>query len=457
MALFHKVVVANRAAVASRVLRALSTLGIPSLAVHSEADAGAPWLALASETACVGPAPARESYLNQAAILEAARKAGCDALHPGYGFLSENAAFATAVEAAGMRFIGPAPKWIEAMGHKTRARELAEREGLPVGRGSGVLPADPAAILAAAEAIGYPILVKPAAGGGGIGMLPARNPGELVAAVERAASMAERGFASREVYLERLVENPRHVEIQLLGDRYGRVAHVFERDCSVQRRHQKIIEEARAPRVDRPVLDALLERVAKTMSRLGYDNLGTVELLLAPDGEYRFLEMNTRLQVEHGVTEEITGIDLVASQLRSSAGHELADILPEAPRATGHAIQARVYAEDPKRFLPSPGTLREFSPPSGAGIRVETGYAAGREVTPHYDPMIAKVIARADTRGAAIDKLIDALRVFRIEGVKHNVPALLAILDSGEFREGHVHTGLATQIVARTAAPAAAS
>ena len=456
MALFGKVMVANRGAVAARVLRALNGLGIPSVAVYSDADAAAPWLAMASEAAHIGPAPARESYLNQDAILEAARRTHCDALHPGYGFLSENAAFAERIEREGMRFIGPAPRWIEAMGHKTRARELAEREGLPVGRGSGVLPADPDLIRKAAEAVGYPILVKPAAGGGGIGMLPARNAEELVAAVERAASMADRGFGSREVYLERLVEQPRHVEIQLLGDRHGHVMHLFERDCSVQRRHQKIIEEACAPRVDRARLGALMDDIAATFGRLGYDNLGTVEMLLAPDGEFRFLEMNTRLQVEHGVTEEITGVDLVAAQLRSSAGETLAGILPQAPRAAGHAIQARVYAEDPKRFLPSPGTLRAFDPPSGEGIRVETGYAAGRDVTPHYDPMIAKVIARADTRPAAIDKLLDALRAFRIEGPKHNIPALLAILDSEEFREGRVHTGLATQIVSRTTAKAAA-
>jgi acetyl-CoA carboxylase biotin carboxylase subunit len=454
MPLFNKVVVANRGAVASRVLRALNALGIPSLAVYSDADRGAPWLELASETAHIGASPARESYLNQPVILEAARRAHCDALHPGYGFLSENAGFANAVEQAGMRFIGPAPRWIETMGHKTRAREIAAAEGLPVGRGSGVLPPDPERVLAAAQEIGYPILVKPAAGGGGIGMLPARTPDELLAAVERAASMAERGFANREVYLERLVERPRHVEIQLLGDRHGRLVHLFERDCSVQRRHQKIIEEAPAPNVDRVATDALLERVAATMQRLGYDNLGTVEMLLGPDGEYRFLEMNTRLQVEHGVTEEVTGIDLVVAQIRSSAGDALADILPASFPVNGHAIQARVYAEDPKRFLPSPGMLREFSVPSVAGadgIRVETGYAAGREVTPHYDPLLAKVIAHAATRHEAIDKLIAALQLSRIEGVKHNVPALIAILGSDEFRGGHVHTGLAMEIVARVA------
>jgi acetyl-CoA carboxylase biotin carboxylase subunit len=336
------------------------------------------------------------------------------------------------------------------MGHKTRARELAAREGLPVGRGSGVLPADRDSVLRAAEEIGWPVLVKPAAGGGGIGMLPARTPEELLSAVERAASMSERGFASREVYLERLVEQPRHVEVQLLGDLHGALAHLFERDCSVQRRHQKIIEEAPAPRLARTTMQPLLDRLAATFARLGYDNLGTVEMLLAPDGEFRFLEMNTRLQVEHGVTEEVTGIDLVAAQLRSSAGEALAQILPQPPALCGHAIQARVYAEDPKRFLPSPGTLREFAPPSGAGVRVETGYAAGRDVTPHYDPLLAKVIVRAESRAAAIDRLIAALQVFRIEGVKHNVPALIAILDSEEFREGRVHTGLAAQIVGRT-------
>ena len=450
MALFNKVLVANRGAVAVRVLRALNRLGIPSIAVYSDADLGAPWLALAGECAYIGGAPARESYLNQDALLEAARRLGADALHPGYGFLSENAGFATRVQDAGLTFIGPAPRWIDAMGHKTRAREIAAREGLPVGKGSGVLPADRDVILKAAEDIGYPILVKPAAGGGGIGMLPARNPDELVAAVERAASMAERGFASREVYLERLVDRPRHVEVQLLGDRHGNVAHVFERDCSVQRRHQKIIEEAPAPRIDRATMDALLARFAETFGRLGYDNLGTVELLLAPDGEFRFLEMNTRLQVEHGVTEEVTGVDLVVAQLRSSAGQRLAEFLPAPAVVRGHAIQARVYAEDPVRFLPSPGKLAEFAPPRAPHIRVETGYAAGREVTPHYDPLLAKVIARADTRAEAIDRLVAALSEFRIAGLKHNIPALVRILESEEFRAGEVHTGLATDVVRRS-------
>lgn len=449
MPIFQKVLVANRGAVASRVLRACNSLDIPCAAVFSDADRDAPWLALAGAAMRIGPAPARDSYLNAAAILHAARTLNCDAVHPGYGFLSENAHFARMVEESGLRFIGPAPEWIERMGHKTRARELAAAEGLPVGRGSSVLSGNPDSMLAAAETIGYPVLVKPAAGGGGIGMLPAHNPAELLTAVDRAASMAERGFASREVYLERLVENPRHVEVQLLGDRHGRVAHIFERDCSVQRRHQKIIEEARAPRIGPRRMEPLLAQLAHTFGKLGYDNLGTVEMLLAPDGRFSFLEMNTRLQVEHGVTEEITSIDLVAAQLRSASGMAMEEILPAPPEPVGHAIEARVYAEDPKRFLPSPGMLAEFVPPVGPGIRVETGYAKGREVTPYYDPLLAKVIAHAESRDAAIDRLMAALQVFRIEGVRNNVPALLAILDSDEFRDGRIHTGLASQILNR--------
>jgi acetyl-CoA carboxylase biotin carboxylase subunit len=451
MGAFNKVVVANRGAVAARVLRALNALGVPSVAVYSDADAHAPYLELAGETHHIGGAPARESYLNQDALVEVMRRSHADGLHPGYGFLSENHAFAARVEASGARFIGPSPRWIEAMGHKTRARELAARHGLPVGRGSEVLARDRDAMLKAAAAIGYPVLVKPAAGGGGIGMLPARNAEELVAAVERAASMAERGFANGEVYLERLIERPRHVEIQVLGDREGSVAHLYERDCSVQRRHQKIIEEAPGPAIDRGTAERLAARVAGTLADMGYDNIGTVEMLMGADGEFSFLEMNTRLQVEHGVTEEVTGVDLVAAQVRSAAGERLAAILPEKLSVTGHAIQARVYAEDPKRFFPSPGRLKLFRPPQDAGVRVETGYREGQDVTPHYDPLLAKVIAHAPTRAQAIDRLCEALQAFAIDGVKSNIPALTGILRSDEFRAGEVHTGLTGEVLARAA------
>jgi acetyl-CoA carboxylase, biotin carboxylase subunit len=445
--MFSKVVVANRGAVAARVLRALDEMGIPSVAVYSEADAGAPYLEMAGETYAIGAAPARESYLNQDALLDVVRKSRADGLHPGYGFLSENAVFAQKVADAGARFIGPSPRWIEAMGQKTRARELAARYGMPMSQGSGVLPADPDAILAAGRAIGFPVLVKPAGGGGGIGMLPANDEAGLLAAVERSRSMAERGFGTAEVYLERLMERPRHVEFQVLGDRHGNATHLHERDCSTQRRNQKVIEEAPAPGVPREKIGAVAEQVAGIVRKLGYDNIGTVEMLMGEDGSFSFLEMNTRLQVEHGVTEEVTGVDLVRAQIRSAAGERLAAILPARIEVKGHAIQARVYAEDPKNFFPSPGKLKVFRPPQDATVRVETGYAEGRDVTPHYDPMIAKVIVHAGTRDQAIEQLIVALEAFDIQGIKHNIPAVLAVLRSEPFRAGRVHTGLIAEVM----------
>ena len=445
--MFSKVVVANRGAVAARVLRALNEMGIRSVAVYSEADAGAPYLEMASEAHAIGPAPARASYLDQKTLIEVLRKSHADGLHPGYGFLSENAAFAQRVTETGARFIGPSPRWIELMGHKTRARELAADYGMPMAKGSGVLPADSTAILAAARAIGFPVLVKPAGGGGGIGMLPVKDEGELIAAVERSRSMADRGFGNAEVYLERLIERPRHVEFQVLGDAHGNAAHLFERDCSTQRRNQKVIEEAPAPGLARATVGTLAERIAEIMRRLGYDNIGTVEMLMGADGSFSFLEMNTRLQVEHGVTEEVTGVDLVKAQIRSAAGDRLSDILPARIEMKGHAIQARIYAEDPRNFFPSPGELKVFRPPHDPRVRIETGYAEGRDVTPHYDPMIAKVIVRAETRERAVDHLIEALTAFEIQGIKHNIPAVLAVLRSEPFRAGRVHTGLIPEVL----------
>jgi len=431
------------------MLRALNEMGIRSVAVYSEADVVAPYLKRAGETFAIGPAPARESYLNQDALLDVVRKSRADGLHPGYGFLSENAVFAQKVTDAGACFIGPSPRWIEAMGHKTRARELAASHGMPMAKGSGVLPDDREATLAAARAIGFPVLVKPAGGGGGIGMLPAKDEAELLAAVERSRSMAERGFGNAEVYLERLVDRPRHVEFQVLGDRHGNATHLFERDCSTQRRNQKVIEEAPAPGVSREEIGAVAEQVAGVVRKLGYDNIGTVEMLMGEDGSFSFLEMNTRLQVEHGVTEKVTGVDLVRAQIRAAAGERLADILPDRVEVKGHAIQARVYAEDPKNFFPSPGRLNVFRPPQGRDVRVETGYAEGRDVTPHYDPMVAKVIVHAGTRKQALEQLIAALVAFEIQGIKHNIPAVLAVLRSEPFRAGRVHTGLIAEVLAK--------
>ena len=279
------------------------------------------------------------------------------------------------------------------------------------------------------------------------GMLPATDEAQLLETVERSRSMASRGFGNAEVYLERLFERPRHVEFQVLGDQHGNVAHLFERDCSTQRRNQKVIEEAPAPAIPRDKVNAVAEQITGIMRKIGYDNIGTVEMLMGADGSFNFLEMNTRLQVEHGVTEAITGVDLVKAQIRCAAGERLGDILPHKIEVKGHAIQARVYAEDPKNFFPSPGKLNVFRPPADASVRVETGYAEGRDVTPHYDPMIAKVIVHATSRDAAIDKLIGALEAFEIQGLKHNIPAVIAILKSESFRAGHVHTGLIPEVL----------
>jgi len=446
--MFNKVLVANRGAVAARVLRALQEMGIASVAVYSEADQNAPYLELASETLLLGPAPVRDSYLNQERLLELIEKSGADGVHPGYGFLSENAAFAQKVIDQGVGFIGPSPRWIDAMGHKTRARALAVEHGMPMAKGSSVLGVDllPEQLQAIAHDIGFPVLVKPAGGGGGIGMLPALEAGELMGAIERSRSLASRGFGSQEVYLEKLFVRPRHVEFQLLGDQHGHLRHLYERDCSIQRRNQKVIEEACAPGLERGSVNALAEKIATIMRGLGYDNIGTVEMLMDEQGAFHFLEMNTRLQVEHGVTEAITGVDLVQAQIRCAAGLRLTDILPQTIDIQGHAIQARVYAEDPKNFYPSPGTLTAFQIPVGTGIRVETGYRQGQVVTPYYDPMMAKVIVKAANRPAAIQGLIEALERFDIQGLKHNIPALLTILRSEAFQSGRVHTGLMSEL-----------
>jgi acetyl-CoA carboxylase, biotin carboxylase subunit len=444
--MFSKVLVANRGAVAARVLRCLNSMNVPSVAVYSDADAGAPYLALASETVRIGEGPAQRSYLDQTAILGAARTTGADAVHPGYGFLSENSAFAQSACDAGVAFIGPSPRWIEAMGHKARARELAEQSGLPVCRGSGVLDTS-SDVAEIARNIGFPIMVKPAGGGGGIGMLPVRSEAELAGAVAKASSLALRGFANGDVYLERLLERPRHIEFQVLGDHHGGLRHLFERDCSVQRRNQKIVEEAPAPFLPRPALGALADRVAASLRKLGYDGIGTVEMLMGADGTFTFLEMNTRLQVEHGVTEQVTGLDLVAAQIRCAAGERLAAVLPDDIVIRGHAIEARICAEDPVKFFPSSGTLKTFRFPTGPGIRVDTGYAEGRTVTPFYDSLLAKLIVHAPTRPQAVADLIAALEGTTIEGVKTNIPTILKLLRTESFQNGPFDTGIVADTI----------
>jgi acetyl-CoA carboxylase biotin carboxylase subunit len=445
---FRSVLIANRGAIAARVIRCLRAHGTRAVAVYSEADAGLPYLQEADEAHLIGPGPARESYLLAERILEVAVERKVEAIHPGYGFLSENPAFARAVQAAGIAFIGPHPDAIAAMGEKTEARALMGGKGMPLARGSGVLPADADAVRAAAHAIGYPVLVKPAGGGGGIGMLAARDDTSLLAAVDRARGLAGRSFANPDVYLEKLIETPRHVEFQVIGDRHGNIRHLFERDCSLQRRHQKVIEEARAPNIPPAELDAMAATAARAVGELGYDNVGTVEMLRGADGGFSFLEMNTRLQVEHAVTEMLTGIDLVAAQIRIAGEEKLSDILPDQIVPRGHAIEARIYAEDPKTFFPSPGPLTVFRPPAAsAAIRVDTGYAEGVTVTPFYDPMLAKVIAHAPDRAGALAALDAALAEFAIAGIKTNLPFLRKALADERFRAGAVHTGLVAEIV----------
>ena len=455
--MFHKVLVANRGAIAARVIRTLRAMGIKSVAVYSEADAAMPYLAAADESFCLGAAEPRASYLNQEALLSVLKQSGADGLHPGYGFLSENAAFAQRVNDTGARFIGPSPRWIEAMGHKTRARDLMAQNGLAMAPSSGLLDGDLAAALKAAEKIGFPVLVKPAAGGGGIGMEAAHDADQLARAIARASSLSERSFGSAEIYLERLMLKPRHIEFQLLADTQGNVRHLFERDCSVQRRHQKVIEESPAPLLPRNLVATAGDGIVDVLRKLRYDIIGTAETLYGGAEDFQFLEMNTRLQVEHAVTEEITGVDLVAAQVRLAAGEALASVLPAELSTRGHAIEARIYAEDPVRFYPSPGTLKTLRFPSGRGIRIETGFAEGGTVTPFYDPMIAKVIVHADDRASAIDSLIAALDATIIEGVRHNIPFIRMVLDSDEFRSGQVHTGLGADILARHAKPRVAT
>jgi acetyl-CoA carboxylase biotin carboxylase subunit len=350
----------------------------------------------------------------------------------------------------GVRFIGPSPQWIETMANKNTARKTMARYGMPIGSGSGIIGDDLAAIQAEGQQIGYPVLVKPAGGGGGIGMLSANNGDELVKAVQQAKSLAMRSFANDEVYLEKYFINPRHIEFQILGDSYGDVCHFFERDCSVQRRHQKVIEESPAVGIHSDELASLAKTITDVLKDMKYDNIGTVEMLRGHDGSYSFLEMNTRLQVEHAVTEEVTGVDLVAAQIRSAAGEKLTSILnPSQLKQQGHAIEVRIYAEDPHTFFPSPGKLNEFRPPVGEGIRVETGYAEGTIVSPFYDPMIAKVIVHAETREKAIGQLIAALKEFAISGVKTNIPFLINTLSSEAFHSGAIHTGLVNDLLSQ--------
>lgn len=431
----RKLLVANRGEIAVRVLRACRTLGIPTVAVYSDADERSRHVGMADEAVRIGPAPARESYLDAGRILQAAEATGADAVHPGFGFLSENAGFARRVEAAGLVWVGPPAEAIEAMGLKIGSRERMRAAGVPVVPGTHDLT-DPAEQLR----VGLPCVVKASAGGGGKGMRVVRDPADLPAAIASCRREAEAAFGDGTLYLERYLERPRHVEVQVIADRHGRVASLGERDCSLQRRHQKVVEEAPSPAVDPSLRERLSAAAVAAARAVGYVNAGTVEFLLSPSGEFFFLEMNTRLQVEHPVTEEAYGVDLVALQLSVAAGEPLPPDLPSAPRA--HAIEARIYAEDPEAgFLPQTGRVLAYREPSGPGVRIDSGIEPGSEVGVHYDPMLAKLIARGATREEARLRLVAALSELVVLGVTTNVSYLKRVLSTEEFRRGEADTG----------------
>jgi acetyl-CoA carboxylase biotin carboxylase subunit len=437
----RRVLIANRGEIARRVIRACHDEGLEAVAVHSEVDAAAPFVGEADQAVSIGPGPAPRSYLDVAALLEAARRTGADAVHPGYGFLSENAGFAAAVAAAGLTWVGPPPEVIAAMGDKVAARMAMRAAGVPVvpGTDDALGPDEDAA--AAAGAVGFPLMVKARAGGGGIGMQRVDDPAALEAAVATARQRATAAFGDGGVFLERFVDGPRHVEMQVLADAHGNAVHLGERECSVQRRHQKVIEESPSCALDAGLRERMAEAALRAAAAIGYRNAGTVEFLVDAAGDFHFLEMNTRLQVEHPVTEMRTGIDIVRLQLRIAAGEPLG-LTQEQVRFDGHAIEMRIYAEDPYRMFPSPGTITAWREPSGPGVRVDSGVVEGSVVSHLYDPLLAKLIVHAPTREAAIDLALGAVGGFGVEGVRTNLALHRHVLGSAPFRAGDYTTAL---------------
>lgn len=442
--MLQSVLIANRGEIARRVIRGCRALGIRSVAVYSEADAGWPHVADADQAVAIGPSPARESYLDVDRILDAARRTKVEAVHPGYGFLSENWRFAQACEAAGLVFVGPPWRVIQQMGDKVGARRLMAAAGVPVVPGSdGPVETVEAAHEAAAR-IGYPVMIKAAAGGGGIGMMKVKDEAGLAAAFSSAQRRAQSAFGAGALFLERYLEGARHVEVQVFGDATGRVLHLHERECSIQRRHQKLVEESPAPGLPAALKARLTEAAVTGARTVGYVNAGTMEFIVRGD-EFYFLEMNTRLQVEHPVTEEVTGLDLVQAQLRVASGEPL-PWTQEQVAQRGSSIECRIYAEDPaKGFLPSPGRLTRLVLPDGPGVRVECGVAEGVEVSVHYDPLLAKLITAGRTRDEAIERMSAALASFVVEGVKTVIPFHQRVMQSAFFRTGSVHTQMIEQ------------
>jgi acetyl-CoA carboxylase biotin carboxylase subunit len=432
---FEKILIANRGEIALRIQRACREMGIRTVVVHSTADTEAKYVKLADESVCIGPAPARESYLNMAAIISAAEVTDSEAVHPGYGFLSENADFAERVERSGFVFIGPHPENIRLMGDKVSAKQAMEKAGVPCVPGSeGALPEDAKETVRIARKIGYPVIIKAAGGGGGRGMRVVHTEAALLNAVNMTRSEAQAAFGNPTVYMERYLENPRHIEIQVLADSHKNALHLGERDCSMQRRHQKIIEEAPAPELTEKQRVKIGERCAEACRKIGYRGAGTFEFLYE-DGEFFFIEMNTRIQVEHPVTEMITGIDLVQEQIRVAAGDRLR-LRQKDVVLRGHAIECRINAEDPYKFTPSPGRITSYHPPGGPGIRVDSHVYAGYSVPPNYDSLVGKVIAYGATRDQAIRRMRIALSEMAVEGIQTNLALHRELLHDSRFLRG---------------------
>src|SRR5882757_3295107 len=450
--MFTKILIANRGEIAVRVMRACHEMGITSVAVFSDVDRASLHVSKADEAYLLGPAPARESYLNVAKILDVARKCGVDAIHPGYGFLSENAQFARACAEAGLKFIGPPPSAMELMGSKTRARTAMQAAGVPMvpgsARGLNVSEAEEMA-----AKVGYPVMIKAAAGGGGKGMRLVKMPSELKQSFETAQSEALRSFNDGEIYLEKFIENPRHIEIQVLGDEHGNVVYLGERECSVQRRHQKVIEEAPSAVVDEDLRQRMGAVAVQAAKSAGYTNAGTVEFLVDADRNFYFLEMNTRLQVEHPVTEIVTGLDLVHLQLRIACGEKL-PFTQKDVQLRGHAIECRIYAEDPdNNFFPSPGKITKLVRPSGPGVREDSGVYQGWTVPLDYDPMLSKLIAYAPDRLTAIARMRRALDEYFVGGIKTNLPLFRRILEHPDFVHARIDTGFLDRLLSTAASP----
>jgi acetyl-CoA carboxylase biotin carboxylase subunit len=444
--MLNSVLVANRGEIARRIIATARRLGIRAVAVYSEADQGLPFVAEADEAVLIGPPPPAKSYLDSGAVLAAARQAGAAAIHPGYGFLSENPQFAREVLAEGLTWVGPPPEAIEQMGDKINARNLMARAGVPVAAGTTDPVTSADAAVAEAARIGYPVMVKAAAGGGGIGMSAVSDPAGLRAAFETAQTRATRFFGDPAILLERYIERARHVEVQILGLADGGVVALGERDCSVQRRHQKVAEETPSPGVGGALRARMLAAAVQAGAAVGYRGAGTVECLVdTVTNDFVFLEMNTRLQVEHPVTELVTGIDLVEQQFRIAAG-EPVSFDPDGVRPQGHALELRVYAEDPVRFLPSPGTIEQWQEPAGPGIRVDAGYAAGNQVTQFYDPLLAKLCVHGPDRAQALARAREAVAAFRITGLRTNLPFHADLLASEEFTSGDYDTSIVARL-----------